>query len=144
MYNRADFGEQVIFYGPCPIDDVYQMLIEEDVSVVWNLAEELSDIAEKERRHFEHIIHSKIPDFSTPRSSEEFLSDLTSVVDLAVAGKIIFVHCLGGRGRTGMALAALAVCLKGLSVEEALEFAHKSCGGPEMESQKNFIKSINK
>lgn len=142
MYSQASFPEQVVFFGPCPLEDIYPMLKDEDVSVIWNLAEELSDVAEKEKRHFEHVIHTKIPDFSIPKSKEEFLSDLESVFDFAVSGRIIFVHCLGGRGRTGMALAALAMYLNGLSAEKALGFAHKNCGGPEMECQKDFIYEI--
>lgn len=144
MYSRVKFfsDQHVVFCGPCPIDNVYDMLISEDVSVVWNLAEELADIAEKEKRHFEHVIHTKIPDFSIPRSAEDFMADLASVCDFIVSGKIVFVHCLGGRGRTGTALAAIYRYLDGLQAEEALRLAHKACGGPEVEYQKEFVRML--
>lgn len=131
-----------IYHGPCPFDDVLSELAEKGVSVVWNLGKELSDIAENERKFFPIVIHSKVQDYSVPESKEEFLADLHTVAEHIRNGRSVFIHCMGGHGRTGMALASLAIVLRNKTPEVALRLSKLACRGPEMDSQVDFVKAL--
>jgi protein-tyrosine phosphatase len=49
------------------------------------------------------------PDFGVPSDAGAVKAALSSVLDRARAGQLVEVGCLGGHGRTGAALACLAV-----------------------------------
>jgi protein-tyrosine phosphatase len=59
------------------------------------------------------------PDFWVPRDRVDALAALTDLHRRAYAGELVEVACRGGVGRTGTALAALAV-LDGLSPDDAV------------------------
>ena len=64
------------------------------------------------------------PDFWIPLDSDDALDALREVHRRALAGERVEVTCRGGVGRTGTALAALAV-LDGLSPEDALSWVRR-------------------
>src|SRR5882757_6374955 len=53
--------------------------------------------------------HLDWPDFGVPESTEDVSAALRSVLDRAHAGQRVEIGCLGGHGRTGTALACLAI-----------------------------------
>jgi protein-tyrosine phosphatase len=59
------------------------------------------------------------PDFWVPTDRDDALDGLTEVLRRARAGQRVEIACRGGRGRTGTALAALAV-LAGLPPAQAV------------------------
>jgi hypothetical protein len=59
------------------------------------------------------------PDFWVPRDRLDALDGLREVLRRARDGEVVEVACRGGRGRTGTALAALAV-LDGMPANEAV------------------------
>ena len=59
------------------------------------------------------------PDFGLPLSTADAVDALTEALRRARTGERVEIACRGGRGRTGTALAALAV-LDGLSPREAV------------------------
>ena len=61
------------------------------------------------------------PDFGVPSDPDDVLAALTEALDRARAGERVEVACRGGVGRTGTALAALAV-LDGLPADEAVRW----------------------
>jgi Protein-tyrosine phosphatase len=63
--------------------------------------------------------HVDWPDFSVPRDIEVARSALVQLVERARQGESVEVGCLGGHGRTGTALACIAV-LTGTSATEAV------------------------
>jgi hypothetical protein len=64
------------------------------------------------------------PDFWIPLDSDDALDALRELHRRALAGERVEVTCGGGVGRTGTALAALAV-LDGLSPEDALSWVRR-------------------
>jgi protein-tyrosine phosphatase len=53
--------------------------------------------------------HIAWPDFGVPESTEAVLEALNTILERARSGQDVEVGCLGGHGRTGTALACLAV-----------------------------------
>lgn len=86
-----------------------------------------------------------IPDYTAP--TPEHLEAILNAIDAALAtGKTVYVHCLGGIGRTGTVVGAYLV-RRGMSGEQALEMIrqlrHNTPDGwrpsPETEAQRNLI-----
>jgi len=63
--------------------------------------------------------HIEWPDFDVPTRSAQVVAALRDVLGRARAGERVEVGCLGGHGRTGTALACLAV-LSGLPADDAV------------------------
>lgn len=136
--NFATIGE--LFYGSFPSRETLIKLKEEKVDLVWNLMAELPGVLKMEKEYFQ-VIHTPIYDYWIPEHAS-FLQDLDSVCSHLDSGKNVFVHCLGGHGRTGMALACMAIRLMGMTPNEALMLSKKLCNGPEVEEQKDFVRTI--
>lgn len=107
------------------------------LDLIWNLAEELAFMAEAESAYCEQVLCSMVPDYGVPKG-EEFLNHLQQVVECLKGDGMVFVHCNGGHGRTGMAVAAILKRF-GASNEEALRVAKKYCQGPETVEQHEWI-----
>jgi hypothetical protein len=65
------------------------------------------------------------PDFWVPTDRPDALDALAEALRRAHAGEVVEVACRGGRGRTGTALAALAV-LDGLPATEAVAWVRRA------------------
>lgn len=65
------------------------------------------------------------PNFWVPRDRRDALDALREVLRRIRAGEFVEVACTGGRGRTGTALAALAV-LDGMSSNEAISWVRSA------------------
>jgi protein-tyrosine phosphatase len=65
------------------------------------------------------------PDFWVPRDRADALSALGEALDRAHSGEFVEVACRGGRGRTGTALAALAV-LDGVPASAAVSWVREN------------------
>ncbi|MFC7619493.1 protein-tyrosine phosphatase family protein [Microlunatus sp. GCM10028923] len=63
--------------------------------------------------------HLDWPDFGVPADTDQLITTLRSVLDRARSGQRVELGCLGGHGRTGTALAVLAV-LAGRRPDEAV------------------------
>jgi hypothetical protein len=63
--------------------------------------------------------HIEWPDFGVPENTAAVRESLTDLLGRARSGELVEVGCLGGHGRTGTALACLAV-LSGQSGEDAV------------------------
>jgi protein-tyrosine phosphatase len=63
--------------------------------------------------------HLNWPDYSVPADPDALRSALVDLLDRARTGAAVEVGCLGGHGRTGTALACLAV-LTGAPASEAV------------------------
>ena len=80
------------------------------------------------------------PDLGLPANAAELVAGLRSVLDRARAGERVEVGCLGGHGRTGTALAVLAV-LTGRADSEAVEWVRATYCAKAIETteQERFV-----
>jgi protein-tyrosine phosphatase len=79
------------------------------------------------------------PDFGLPADTEAMRAALVEALERA-AGERVEVGCVGGRGRTGTALACLAV-LDGVPAAEAVDYVrrHYSPDAVETDEQHGFV-----
>lgn len=131
-----------LYYGPWPSVEMLRVLKEHNVDTIWNLAEELNVIIPYEKYFVPNVIHGNIEDFYIPENMTGFATQLTKIANLLKSGKNIFVHCFGGHGRTGMALAAIDMMVSDSDPKTALRKAYGATGGPEELSQVDFIKDL--
>jgi hypothetical protein len=84
--------------------------------------------------------HLDWPDMGVPADPAAVLPALTALLDRARAGERVEVGCLGGHGRTGTALACLAV-LTGTPADDAVEWVrmHYCAQAVETEAQEEFV-----
>jgi protein tyrosine/serine phosphatase len=126
--------------SPCPAGED---LIGYHFDIIWNLAVELKHHAEWEKDHAEVVLLGNINDYDVPGDTFAFTYQLEQVVKCLKNGGSVLVHCLGGHGRTGMAIACILNRLEGLSANVALKTAQQFCrGGPKMDDQIAFVKSV--
>jgi len=129
-----------IWHGPCynSVDDMnasFSFLKENDVSVIWNLLED-DTVARLESNSF-HVVHTPVEDFSTPVNPDLFKKDAVRIRNLLKAGRNVYVHCMGGHGRTGMAILYLMV-MEGKDPTEATALVKSLVHGPETKGQTFF------
>lgn len=99
--------------------------------------------------------HFPIEDHQIP-SHKDFLNHLYIILELLASGKNIYIHCLGGHGRTGTYIAGILMLLFSFNAKQALyytQYFHNSrrildkrssgpipCMSPENDCQIEFIK----
>jgi hypothetical protein len=87
--------------------------------------------------------HLTWPDFGVPENTDAVRQSLTDLLDRARSGQRVEVGCLGGHGRTGTALACLAV-LGGQSGGDAVNWVRaKYCSEAiETPEQEAFVAAV--
>jgi protein-tyrosine phosphatase len=87
--------------------------------------------------------HLDWPDFGVPDDSARVIAALRSLLELAHAGERVEIGCLGGHGRTGTALACLAI-LSGQPPGEAVAWVRANYCAEAIETadQQAFIVGI--
>ena len=99
------------------------------------------------------FIHFPIDDFKTANSLPALAKLVHSLADRIRNGNVVYIHCLGGRGRTGLLAACLLGVLYDVSAEEALErvqayfwtrFGRKepTVTSPETEEQREQVRAF--
>lgn len=89
--------------------------------------------------------HLDWPDFGVPDDVDSVLVALTAVQDRALSGQHVEIGCLGGHGRTGTALACLAV-LGGEPPQGAVAWVRANYCSKAVETpeQAAFVSSLNR
>lgn len=87
--------------------------------------------------------HLHVPDFGTPDDTGGFLRTLQSLRDRVRTGEHVEIGCLGGHGRTGTALASLAV-LAGTPPDDAVAWVRANYCDRAVETaeQEAFIRQL--
>jgi len=90
-------------------------------------------------------LHREIdwPDFGVPTDPSVFAAALQSVLERARRGERVEIGCLGGHGRTGTALACLAV-LAGAAPDDAVAWVRSAycADAVETDEQQDFVASF--
>lgn len=124
-------------------DDMLNILESESevFDIIWNLADELSWLKPDQEQMATTVILGAVRDMGVPEVSL-FRKQLKIIVGALTNGKKVFIHCMDGVGRTGVALAAVQMHLEKLTAKEALQYAKLMCGGPETSDQINFVEQL--
>jgi hypothetical protein len=87
--------------------------------------------------------HIDWPDFATPADAAAAIAALERALERARSGEVVEVGCLGGHGRTGTALACMAV-LAGASPRAAVAWVRENYCDRAVEtlSQDEFVRGI--
>jgi hypothetical protein len=108
------------------------------IPIIWNLTTQ----EDKSVRYCFNLacakIWSPIEDFSVPENKDAFLEKVDQVLTALKLGTNIYVHCLGGHGRTSIALCLVLIRL-GIDNKKALEMVEKLTGGPETDEQIEYV-----
>jgi protein-tyrosine phosphatase len=92
------------------------------------------------RSHGIQTVHIPVPDFGIPQDRQAWDQGLAEVKQAAQEGKNVAVHCLAGRGRTGIFLACLAKTALDLEGREAIKWVRRSLpGAMENSFQEQFV-----
>ncbi len=147
-----------VLCGRFPTRDEVAVLVEAGVTVFVNLAEEWEFCENRRQRAIDYSVPETLEKLFFPvmdRSIPEDKTKFRAFVELLsqkVSAHTIYVHCLGGAGRTGIVAACLLLQLdKSLSADDALNQVDKSFksrefynGGtsPEFEHQREFVREF--
>jgi len=130
-----------IFRSPMPFSTydksiAWESYLEQDVNLVVILTEQqeyrvytLRDLPKFYRSNGLDVLHIPVPDFGVPTDPIKWEEGINAVIDAAGEGKNVVVHCLAGKGRTGMFLACLAKTTLGLSGDQAINWVRESIPG---------------
>ena len=130
-------------------------LLNQDTNVFVDLTEEGESglkpynhlLAEERAGHAAAVVYKRLPltDFNTP--THEILEEVLDTIDLALSlGRNVYLHCYGGKGRTGTVVGCYLV-RHGLAGQEALEriqalrndIPGRGRQSPETEGQKRMV-----
>jgi hypothetical protein len=125
-----------------PNEAIYTALEARALDVWWNLAVELGDLVPRMQQCAGEVLWAKIADYSVPADMPAFAEQLDRVCTLLGCGGQVHVSCYGGRGRTGLALACIRLCLEEEDPQAALAAALTASGGPETEAQRDFVTAL--
>lgn len=131
-----------LFISPMPFEE--DLKKHGNFDIIWNLAKELEHIATYEMYYTNNLLLGNIADFNVPIDIKLFNYQLNLVIDNLQNNKKVLIHCLGGKGRTGLALSLVLMKLTKLSAQEALSKTKQICGGPETLEQISFVNNYEK
>ncbi len=101
-----------LFAGPCPDPPAVAALATAGITTVACLLEPVPrDLDAAYASAGLRLLRLPIPDFGVPADTTAFRAFLRGLLDCLAAGESIYLHCQGGIGRTGTALACLVVLL---------------------------------
>lgn len=123
---------------PCSATDVQRLKNAHGISAILSLTE--IPLPEQWCEGFD-MCHVPVHDFSPP-TEEDFLRCCAFLKKTLDAGKVPFVHCTMGIGRTGTVLAGWLV-MQGYTAEDALKEVRKEQpGAVETEEQVRFLHHV--
>lgn len=86
-------------------------------------------------------VHLPIRDFSVPENPAAVAGALTAALSAAIAGKKVYIGCMGGWGRTGLFMALLA---KAAGIENPVEYVRLNYTprAVETEKQEHYVEDF--
>lgn len=129
-----------------PDQTLFDQFIQARIQTVVMLIEEGEDLYHANRdlktlytRSGLNVIHFPILDFDTPADLVQLEQCLNQVHQLAEDGEQIVVHCLAGRGRTGLFLALLTRRIKAVDGRTAISFLRRYFPAVETAAQEFLV-----
>lgn len=128
-----------------PDEAIYTVLKAESVDVWWNLAAELDDLLPRMRECAAEVLWGQIEDYAAPGNVPLFVEQLERVCAVLLGDGSAHISCLGGRGRSGLAVACVRMLLDGDDPTTALAAARDATGGgPECQEQEAFVIALHR
>ncbi|KAL3801368.1 hypothetical protein HJC23_006978 [Cyclotella cryptica] len=99
-----------------------------DSKNVPSYSQQVRSVAKEFRLRDPIFLHYGIRDCQPAKSIEDFIQLVAEMIRRIQSGEIIYLHCMGGKGRSGL----VAACVLGelypdVDVEIVLEYIHKFC-----------------
>jgi protein-tyrosine phosphatase len=127
-------------------NEVFDQFQEEGIGAVVMLIEEGEDLYHAGRDlkalyqdNGMEVIRFPIVDFDTPEDTRQLEETLEQVLEKALHGEHIAVHCFAGRGRTGMFMALLARRILGVGGREAIDYLRRFFPAVETDAQEQLV-----
>jgi protein-tyrosine phosphatase len=103
----------------------------------------IPDLRARTSHHKIESIWFPIPDTRVPQSMQEFSTLIEKLAAHLNAGKTVVIHCMGGRGRTGLVAAACLLATTELTVPQAIMAVRQARSGAiENTDQENFVRDF--
>lgn len=154
MENCSYFIENKAIFGSYPTQDIVDELEEKGVRYFVNLTYDTESGLIPYRTRYKYI-HYNIMDFQVPtnwRTYSVFILELCKIINNLKNDEIVYIHCKGGHGRSGVVVASLLCNIYGMTSENALENTKKyhnnrlvmkdksrKIGSPQTSYQKKFV-----
>ena len=122
-----------IYWSSCPSKYMIEKLREKGVSTVVNLTYECVDYNLPSSME---LFHFPIIDFSFVPPEEALIKFIDLLHQKLLQGEKILIHCVGGIGRSGTAVAMLLVYHYDFSPQKALDTVYTYGGGPQSNIQR--------
>lgn len=136
-----------IFTGPAPhfelcMESLKTKKVEAIVSLLEPEAMEAFDLYESYAKHHMHLIPFPIEDMNTPASIQE-VDHLINEIKTHLSEHNVYIHCMGGRGRTGLVMACITASQNpGKSAEQVINHTRFAIPGAiETPEQEEFIEA---
>ena len=139
-YNFSWFKEGVIAASGVPATrSSVNWLVKEGIRSVLSLTERVPPALNSSPLRVYHIPMAN----RMPAPSNKLVEAVRVIRREESAGNPILVHCLSGRGRTGMVLASYLVLVEGLEPEEAISIVRSARPGSlKRESQAQAVRAL--
>ncbi len=86
------------------------------------------------------VIKFPIRDFQVPKSKEDTRKLIDTILNTTHEGNNVLIHCMAGRGRTGLILACMAKKILKMESEQAIEWVRQYIpNAVETSDQKEFV-----
>jgi protein-tyrosine phosphatase len=132
----------VLTHSGRPSPETYERLRAASLDCWWNLAEELGELIPEMKSVAREVLWARVPDFQAPADLPLFDEQLERVCSVLAGGGRVHVSCLGGMGRTGIAIACIRMRVLGETADDALAATHMACRGPITDEQKAFVRAL--
>ena len=117
-----------IYWSGCPSRYTLERAKDEGVQLVVNLTYECTDYSLPEGMK---LLHYPIPDFGFVPPEDFLLNVVIPLSEYILEGEKVLIHCVGGIGRSGTAVAMLLVYFYGFDPGKALDRVYGLGGGPQ-------------
>ena len=157
MERSSYFIKNRALFGSFPTQEAVEELEQNGVKYFVNLTHSHERRITPYQTKYKYISFP-ITDHQVPDDKHEFSQLIISLADIIYGiekGDLVYIHCKGGHGRSGVVVAALLCYIFGLEPAQALEYTTayhsnrksmrekwRKIGSPQTYQQKNFIHQV--